>query len=122
MALEPTPFALASWLNSRFQASKPPGPLPHCAAFASALENATHAIPMIAAKISLPAVIQNSLDPIVHASAVDHLLGELATSLSRAERRSLSHTQIQGCDTAAGLHRQIKGLYEALAPKYEFAG
>src|ERR1700755_1338709 len=30
----PTPLALASWANWLFQASNPPGPLPHCAASA----------------------------------------------------------------------------------------
>src|SRR3984957_12868715 len=61
MAAPPTPLALASPLNACFQASKPPGPLPHCAASADPPDHATTAtIANAAATNCLPLIIENS--------------------------------------------------------------
>src|SRR5580704_3752043 len=62
MPVAPTPLLLASSANCCFQASKPPGPLPHCAALAFAPSDVNIASAAnVAVANCLPLVIQNSL-------------------------------------------------------------
>jgi hypothetical protein len=56
------PFALASSADALFQASKPAGPLPHCAAFAFGLTHASIAkVAKVAVVSFLPLIIRKSL-------------------------------------------------------------
>src|SRR6202030_4326080 len=61
-AVPPTPLALASPPNCCFQDSKPPGPLPHCAASADPpVHAATATTANTAATTCLPLIIEKLL-------------------------------------------------------------
>src|ERR1700730_7762407 len=65
------PFALASWANSPFQVSKPPGPLPHCAASAVALRHTSTATAANVTVISfLPLVIPTLLGGVTYEDGI----------------------------------------------------
>src|SRR4030088_3256758 len=78
------PFALASSANSLFQASKPAGVLPHCAASAFVPRHARTANAKAAVASSPPLIIQNALRRSEEAwRRVAALLGRLALRLRR---------------------------------------
>src|ERR1700733_6228819 len=68
MLVAPIPLALASSANSRFQASKPAGPLPHWAAFALVPRQTSTAMiaKILAAKtVAAKVAVASSLLPII---------------------------------------------------------
>src|SRR3984885_16071379 len=68
MLVAPIPLALASSANSRFQASKPAGPLPHWAAFALVPRHTSTAMiaKILAAKtVAAKVAVASSLLPII---------------------------------------------------------
>src|SRR4030081_3964009 len=78
------PFALASSANSLFQASKPAGVLPHCAASAFVPRHARTANVKAAVASSPPLIIQNSLRRSEEGwPRIAALLGRLALRLRR---------------------------------------
>src|SRR5271166_5377103 len=116
MPAPPMPLACASPANARFQASKPPGPLPHCAACAFGERHVTTAqAANVAIASSLRLIIQklpylpagrfNASRPLYHGNRSATGRSQSWIDKGQPSRGNDAHCRVSGCTDCSATDR-----------------